>query len=410
MNLSLKKEERLTDPAVQRYLHNPINILIDYGYPTEDRSVVYHNSPKNVIKLLENKESYNTQYLQNGNEYFKDILPNVDLVICPGINFIANRPSIELSTFSFFICHNSVHNYLQLKEIVDSYVWDLGYQHRKRRFDDAGDECIVLFSVLGPKMVKARSLDTIWLPDKIKKPIVSQMETFFSKEEREFRKIHGIAHKLAYVFSGPPGTGKTSFVRALASHFYVPIVYLSLTSEEDSIKRLTNTPSPCIILIEDIDTMVSSLGGPESPHSKMSVAGFLNILDGIESQENVITIITCNDAKILGLDAMRRGRIDHIVSFENMTVDSITNMLRSFYPTVPVEDINTFVKKFRSGRQITPNDLQHYILENRDCFEKLKKVLESSYCSSVQYRQSAQDHNATLMTSYRNPFGTHGYM
>jgi len=65
----------------------------------------------------------------------------------------------------------------------------------------------------------------------------------------------GIPYKRGYLFYGPPGSGKTSFITALAGELKLSICIINLNNQDLSDEQLShllnNTPNKrCLILIE----------------------------------------------------------------------------------------------------------------------------------------------------------------
>lgn len=63
--------------------------------------------------------------------------------------------------------------------------------------------------------------------------------------------------RLGYLFSGPPGTGKSSLALALASNFGLPVYMINLSapglSDNDIESLFSSVPRHCIVLLEDVD-------------------------------------------------------------------------------------------------------------------------------------------------------------
>jgi len=71
-------------------------------------------------------------------------------------------------------------------------------------------------------------------------------------------KIHiGIPYRRGYLLHGPPGSGKTSFIQALAGSLGYDICLLNLSERglaDDKLNHLlSNAPERSFILIEDVD-------------------------------------------------------------------------------------------------------------------------------------------------------------
>lgn len=67
----------------------------------------------------------------------------------------------------------------------------------------------------------------------------------------------GIPYRRGYLLHGPPGSGKTSFIQALAGALSYDICLLNLSerglADDKLIHLLSNAPERSFILIEDVD-------------------------------------------------------------------------------------------------------------------------------------------------------------
>lgn len=106
--------------------------------------------------------------------------------------------------------------------------------------------------------------------------------------------------RLGYLFSGPPGTGKSSLAFALAGHFGLPVYVLSLSLPQLTDKGLeelfASTPFHCILLLEDVDatepltragsrTRAPTKDEDKKKKSTVTLSGLLNAIDGVAAAE-----------------------------------------------------------------------------------------------------------------------------
>lgn len=67
----------------------------------------------------------------------------------------------------------------------------------------------------------------------------------------------GIPYRRGYLLHGPPGSGKTSFIQALAASLGYDICLLNLSerglADDKLFHLLSNAPERSIILMEDVD-------------------------------------------------------------------------------------------------------------------------------------------------------------
>lgn len=154
-------------------------------------------------------------------------------------------------------------------------------------------------------------------------------------ESREWFQRRQVPWRRGWLLHGRPGTGKTSFVRALAQEFDLPVwsFDLSTLSNEELIENWQEmqAQAPCIALIEDIDgvfhgrenVLRSAVGGG----STLTFDCVLNCLSGIQTADGVFTVVTTNRLELvddaLGRstasgDASRPGRLDRVIEVPMM--------------------------------------------------------------------------------------------
>jgi len=130
------------------------------------------------------------------------------------------------------------------------------------------------------------------------------------------------------LLSGPPGTGKTMFARALAASCHIKLIatsyakwqakgYLNdfLKAMQKSFKEARDA-APAILFIDEIDAFGSrdDAQGSNASYDIKAINGLLELLDGIEGREGVIVVAACNHPKMVDAAILRAGRLDrHVV-------------------------------------------------------------------------------------------------
>lgn len=179
-----------------------------------------------------------------------------------------------------------------------------------------------------------RSIDSVIIDPKQKKRIVDDLRTFLAAEKRYVDLA--IPYHRGYMFHGPPGGGKTSLAKALATEFGMDMWYVSLSDlkEESSLLSLLSDVSPrSILLLEDIDTIKIAKDRDSSEQGKLSTSSLLNALDGVATPHGLITVMTTNHFELLDDALTRSGRMDVIEEIMPPTIREVQALYFRFYGT-----------------------------------------------------------------------------
>ncbi len=176
-----------------------------------------------------------------------------------------------------------------------------------------------------------RSLASVVLKAGQGESILADLQRFFSRRAR-YAEL-GIPWRRGYLLHGPPGTGKTSLVTALASELHLNVCTLSLASpvvtDEKIHTLLASVPLRSLLLIEDVDAFFRQRDAAHT-QVKLSFSGFLNALDGVATQEGTVLFMTTNHVGALDDALIRAGRIDERIELTACNEEQLTRLYLKF--------------------------------------------------------------------------------
>ena len=183
---------------------------------------------------------------------------------------------------------------------------------------------------------KKRALETVFVDPEIKQRLVERFKWFGAAEDWHLSR--GIPWKLGVVLFGPPGTGKTSLIHALASDFGFNIKYIkSLHGLAGAFKSGTKDD---LFVIEDIDALSGTLSRDGAKigaiHDETGLRGsplheILNSMDGMLTPDGLKFIVTTNHLDRLDPAIVRPGRIDEVIEIGPLPLACARQMFRAFY-------------------------------------------------------------------------------
>lgn len=147
----------------------------------------------------------------------------------------------------------------------------------------------------------------------------------------------GVPYRRGYLLHGPPGTGKTSFIVALAGHLRMSVCIVNLgisgLNDQQLDQLLNNAPRNSILLMEDVDAALikRKAGKAQGGSNNVTLSGILNALDGITAQEGSVVFMTTNHIRKLAPALIRPGRCDRKMLFDYADKHQIHGMFLKFF-------------------------------------------------------------------------------
>lgn len=189
-----------------------------------------------------------------------------------------------------------------------------------------------------------RPLHTVFASQEVKSAIVDRMRWFIENEQ--YFLDRGIPYKFCSLLFGPPGTGKTSLVHAVASEFGLNILHINSLDNIDRLIQGSNSRKD-LIVIEDIDALADDLSrkkeeGDEAPAKKIELKlgdedgkpilhKLLNSLDGFCTPHGLKVMITTNHVEKLDKALVRPGRMDVMLEIGALGENEIIEMFEAFH-------------------------------------------------------------------------------
>lgn len=247
-------------------------------------------------------------------------------------------------------------------------------------------------------LTNEKTFNTLFFPDK--KRILATLDDFNNKSGRY--ALPGVPHKLNIFLHGPPGTGKSSFIKALAAATGRHLIMIDLSAlkrskslfhallterseikydggygiryrykdviyviEEIDAANITHSRQPALQEAEPVESTTDDDKKPvkrQAPQDPMDIADILTVLQGVIDTPDRIVVVTTNHPEKLDPAIKRPGRVDEDLELEYMKADCAEEMLLHSYPESTKEQVERLRAAVTAADKLTPAKLQQLFI------------------------------------------------
>lgn len=190
------------------------------------------------------------------------------------------------------------------------------------------------------------------------------------------------------LLAGPPGTGKTTYAKALAKSCGVELVASSLAQWQaaghlgDLLKAMRKTfaearkTAPCILFLDEFDSVGDrrTIRGENALYVVEKINGLLECLDGIEDREGIVVVAACNYPELVDPAFLRPGRLEQTIRIPLPDLSAREQILRwHLHGALEREDLSDIAGRLEGH---SGADIEKLLRDARRAARKEKRDLQ----------------------------------
>ena len=169
-------------------------------------------------------------------------------------------------------------------------------------------------------------------------------------EERAISAAYNVKPSKGILFFGPPGTGKTMMMRALANEIHAGFFYVKASNmisayPGESERMISNVfaiarkNAPCVLFFDEIDAIAlgREAANVDDAH-RHALSQLLVEMDGFQAIKNVIVVGATNRPDLIDAAMMRPGRFDRLIYMPLPDLDGRKKILQIYLNKLPIDD------------------------------------------------------------------------
>ena len=193
-----------------------------------------------------------------------------------------------------------------------------------------------------------KGLEDVGGYEDVKKELMEAIMLPLQKPELAY--VYGLKPPRGILLFGPPGTGKTFLMKALAKEIDYPFFYVKSTAvmskwygeSERRIREIferARKKAPAILFFDEIDAIARDRGRA-GEHTASLVTALLQELDGFREDKPIIFVAATNRPDVIDKALLRPGRIDKIIYMRPPNFEERKAIFAKKLSPYPTKDID----------------------------------------------------------------------